>query len=162
MESKLLLSLILVSSWVFLGFSQPEIPSDIADCVKNLVPCQKFLKAPSPPSTCCIPLKQMFTDQPKCPCKIFDNKDLLKQFNVTQEDALSLPKGCGIAVDVSMCSKVAGTPGNSSSTSPAPGASTGAAPANSTTAAKKSSADGLSAFSGLGFIATIVALLSVF
>ncbi|XP_043696284.1 non-specific lipid transfer protein GPI-anchored 9-like [Telopea speciosissima] len=80
----------------------------------------------------------MIAGDTKCLCSIFNNTELLKKFEVTQEDLLKLPKGCGLSVDIALCNK--GTDGNSTDT--------------------KNSVNGLSPFSGLGFIATFVALLS--
>ncbi|KAJ7975257.1 Lipid transfer protein [Quillaja saponaria] len=120
MASKPLLSLFLIlSSWVFVGFSQSldsilqQLTSpagssfDSMPCMQKLLPCQQFLNSHAPPpSSCCLPLTAMIKDDAKCLCSIFNNPDLLKSFNVTQEDALKLPKACGTKADISICEKV--------------------------------------------------------
>lgn len=100
MASKhILTSFLLVSSWVFVGYSQPS-------CVQKLLPCQAYLKAPSTPTAaCCVPLKEMVSGDPKCLCDVFDNPDLLKSLNVTQDDAMKLAKACNVNADVSVCKK---------------------------------------------------------
>ncbi|OVA09354.1 Bifunctional inhibitor/plant lipid transfer protein/seed storage helical domain [Macleaya cordata] len=121
-SAKFFLSVILLfSSWVFLGFSQLEgIIGALGggmgggggggmECAQKLLPCQAYLKPPSsPPDTCCVPLKQMITDDVKCLCGIFNNQDLLKTFHVTQEEALKLLGECGAKADISQCNNAGG------------------------------------------------------
>ncbi|PON37036.1 Bifunctional inhibitor/plant lipid transfer protein/seed storage helical domain containing protein [Trema orientale] len=47
----------------------------------------------------------MVSDDSKCLCDIFNNADMLKNLNITQDDALRLPKACGANADVSVCKK---------------------------------------------------------
>ncbi|KAF8398964.1 hypothetical protein HHK36_014829 [Tetracentron sinense] len=117
MESKLfMISLILLSSWVFLGFSQglEGVSSDSMPCMQKLLPCQPYLHPSSspPPASCCVPLKEMIKDDSKCLCEIFNNPEILKSLNVSQAEALKLPKACGANADISACKK-----GSSSSNS---------------------------------------------
>lgn len=78
-------------------------------CVKKLLPCQEYLKptaaAALPAPSCCLPLKEMVFDDPKCLCDIFNNADLFNNLNITQDDALRLPKACGANADISVCKK---------------------------------------------------------
>ncbi|KAF8364576.1 hypothetical protein HHK36_033456 [Tetracentron sinense] len=106
MESNLFLSLIIFSSWILGDFSETivEVPGDSMPCMQKLLPCQPYLLSSSPPSTtCCIPLKGMIANDPKCLCDIFDNPVLLKNLNITQDDALKLTTACGAKVDISVC-----------------------------------------------------------
>ncbi|PON44681.1 Bifunctional inhibitor/plant lipid transfer protein/seed storage helical domain containing protein [Parasponia andersonii] len=47
----------------------------------------------------------MVSDDSNCFCDIFNNADMLKNPNITQDDALRLPKACGANADVSVCEK---------------------------------------------------------
>jgi len=99
MASKHILTwFLLFSSWVFVGYSQPS-------CIQKLLPCQQFLKPPAstPTAACCLPLKEMVSGDPKCLCDVFDNPDLLKSLNVTQDDAMKLAKACAVNADISVC-----------------------------------------------------------
>ncbi|GAV69534.1 LTP_2 domain-containing protein [Cephalotus follicularis] len=72
-------------------------------CIQKLLPCQPYLHSPSPPALCCLPLKEIVTNDSKCLCDIFNNPEILKSFNITQDDALKVPKACGVKVDLSEC-----------------------------------------------------------
>lgn len=108
MDSKVLVSAILFASCFYVGFSQQE-PSGIAelefDCMESFMPCQSYLQPSSspPPSSCCTPMKKMVESNQKCFCAVFDNVPLLKTLNVTQEDALKLPKACEAETDLTVC-----------------------------------------------------------
>lgn len=111
MDSKLLIlfRFVVYCSWVHLGFSRDlsqqgglgleEPPS----CVNSLLPCKPYLKSNAPPSSCCAPLKEMLTKDVACLCNLFNNLQVLKSFNLTQDEALHLPKACGAVFDVSTC-----------------------------------------------------------
>jgi hypothetical protein len=117
MASKhILASFLLFSSWVIVGYSEIGFGTVLQGgstgvgnsmpCLQKLLPCQAYLKAPStPPSACCLPLKEMVSDDPKCLCDVFDNPDLLKSLNVTKDDAMKLAKACAVNADVSVCKK---------------------------------------------------------
>ncbi|KAI4302547.1 hypothetical protein MLD38_038276 [Melastoma candidum] len=85
---------------------------DSLHCVQQLMPCKPYLKGSNPPATCCIPLKQAVANEPQCLCRVFQNQDLMKSFNVTLDDALALAASCGAHADMSVCKKVA-APSNS-------------------------------------------------
>ena len=76
-------------------------------CMGKLLPCQPYLKSSSsPPESCCTPLESMVDDGGgggDCLCRIFSDSALLKSFNLTQDDALKLPKACGLDPDISSC-----------------------------------------------------------
>ena len=107
----------LIALWVFVGFCEGldlgnylEGASSGAalmpSCLQKLLPCESFLKSPdSPPASCCTPLTEMISDNPECICQVFDNSDLLKSLNVTQDQLLKLPKACGSNADISICKK---------------------------------------------------------
>lgn len=106
------LFLLLIFSRIFLGFSYDlddffkGIASDlIPPCMQKILPCQPFIKLPGNPSPmCCFPLKEMLAGDLPCLCSFFNNMDLLKALNVTQSQALQLPKACGAAdADISAC-----------------------------------------------------------
>ncbi|XP_042503515.1 non-specific lipid transfer protein GPI-anchored 3-like [Macadamia integrifolia] len=166
MDSQLLFSLVLFSSWVFLGFSQSSGgASDPTACITKLLPCQDSIKSPAaPPASCCVPLKQMINDDPQCLCGIYNDPSFLKNLNITQTDLLSLPKGCGVKVDMSVCKTAPGASSPTASSVPATSngtsTSSNSTSSNSTSSpTSKNSADGISPFSGLGFIATFVTLI---
>lgn len=113
------LFVIIFSLLGFVGFSQGRKLSGLSDqegtgggsgasmqCVQKLIPCQPFLKAPEKaPAACCLPLKQMVSDDTKCLCSVFNNPGMLSNLNITQDDALKLPKACGANADISICGK---------------------------------------------------------
>ena len=124
MEQSLKLQPFIAILWVLVGLSQgvdmngiPILGSYISSpggsslasmpCVQKLLPCQEYLKpmaADGPPApSCCLPLKEMISDDSKCLCDIFNNADFFKNLNITQDDALRLPKACGANADVSVC-----------------------------------------------------------
>ncbi|XVF09433.1 hypothetical protein REPUB_Repub07fG0092300 [Reevesia pubescens] len=76
---------------------------DTMPCMQKLMPCQPFMDSPSPPATCCAPLKDLITQESQCLCKVFNNPELLKTVNITMDEALAVPKACGIEVDISVC-----------------------------------------------------------
>ncbi|XP_061989158.1 non-specific lipid transfer protein GPI-anchored 3 [Rosa rugosa] len=125
-------------------------PSDSMPCVKKLIPCQPYLHAPEKvPVSCCLPLKQMVSDDTKCLCGLFNNVDMLKKLNVTQDEALKLPKACGANADISICKKDSTSPPKSPET---PSASNSSSPT-------KNAAHSPSHFSGSGFAAFFMALI---
>ncbi|KAE8124780.1 hypothetical protein FH972_019634 [Carpinus fangiana] len=85
---------LLFSSWVFMGYSEiglgtalqggSSVGANSTQCLLKLFPCQAYLKPPStPPPACCVPLKEMVSDDPKCLCDVFNNPDLMKSLNIT-------------------------------------------------------------------------------
>ncbi len=111
----LTLFVLLFSSWFFVGLC--EIKHDTlaqggstegndaaGACVSKLIPCQAYLNATSkPPAECCVPLKEAIANEIECLCKLFANRDLLRDMNVTQEQVLKLPKACGAHAKLSVC-----------------------------------------------------------
>ncbi|KAK1262990.1 hypothetical protein QJS04_geneDACA011866 [Acorus gramineus] len=73
-------------------------------CVTQLMPCQPELKTTTPPSAeCCLNLKKEILNDPLCLCRVLTDAALLKSINITQAEALNLPKRCGAQADVSLC-----------------------------------------------------------
>lgn len=105
--SKSLLLNFLVICWLasqVIGGGEP-LP-----CIQKLMPCQAYLKrtaspSPSPAAACCMPLKEMAASDAHCLCAVFNDQVILKNLNVTQDDALNLAKTCGANADISICSK---------------------------------------------------------
>ncbi|KAK4844538.1 hypothetical protein QYF36_021417 [Acer negundo] len=126
-------------------------------CVTKLLPCKPYLKASSspPPATCCIPLNEAVTKEAECLCNVLHNPEIMKSFNVTLDDALSVAKACGANADLTKC-KAASTPTSSPTTPSSPtNSSTGGSSPNKTSSAGK----GISHFGGVGFIAFLGVLL---
>ncbi|KAL0535530.1 hypothetical protein IC582_029863 [Cucumis melo] len=98
----------------FKGMESGKIPQ----CMQKILPCQPFIKLPENPSAmCCLPLKEMLVGDVQCLCSFFNDVDMLKALNVTQSQALKLPKACGAAdVDISAC----GPPPTGSTDAPPP------------------------------------------
>ncbi|XP_044465346.1 non-specific lipid transfer protein GPI-anchored 9 [Mangifera indica] len=161
MDSKLLIlfRFVVYCSWVHLGFSRDlsqqgglgleEPPS----CVNSLLPCKPYLKSNAPPSSCCAPLKEMLTKDVACLCNLFNNLEVLKSFNLTQDEALHLPKACGAVFDVSTC-KTASSPAPSSGP-PSNSNSSGTPSSNSASVATHG---GMPRISKFGLICSLVAL----
>uniref|UniRef100_A0A7N0VA88 Bifunctional inhibitor/plant lipid transfer protein/seed storage helical domain-containing protein n=1 Tax=Kalanchoe fedtschenkoi TaxID=63787 RepID=A0A7N0VA88_KALFE len=145
------------------SFSPPPPVSAASplQCVQKLIACQPYLKNPdNTPAWCCAPLKDMIANDPQCLCDVFNNPDLLKTMNVTQAEALQLPKACGATADVSICHKDGGVP-TTSPTPPPPSApsTNGTTPDNNTTTNSASSSNGKIVSGGaVGFVALLTAL----
>lgn len=111
-SSSLLLPLIF-SSFLHVGFSDPTSLDDLISaeggniqCMEKLSPCRPYLKASVtgiPPPECCEPLMKMVSGDSDCLCNVFNDAQMLQSMNVTQEDALRVPKACGTEADVSKC-----------------------------------------------------------
>ncbi|XP_059455717.1 non-specific lipid transfer protein GPI-anchored 9-like [Corylus avellana] len=169
MASKhILASFLLFSSWVFVGYSEIGFATALQGgssgggnsmaCLQKLLPCQAYLKPPSsPPTACCLPLKEMVSDDPKCLCDVFDNPDILKSLNVTKDDAMKLAKACAVNADISVCNKEASPPTNSAAAL-APSSSNSSSSNKSSNSAPKVAVCGFSHFGVSGFTALIVAL----
>ncbi|XP_054785760.1 non-specific lipid transfer protein GPI-anchored 9-like [Prosopis cineraria] len=106
-----------------LGLSQqlldPSLSLGNMQCVEKLGPCEPYLKSPgaksgTPPETCCQPLKDMIAKDLECLCNVFNSPEMLQSINATRDDALKLPKACGLDDDASKCNKDA----SSSTSSP--------------------------------------------
>ncbi|KAL6963011.1 hypothetical protein U1Q18_037977 [Sarracenia purpurea var. burkii] len=102
---------LLFSSWISpLAFSVVAADSaatgNSPPCVQKLMPCQPYLHATTtPPAGCCMPLLDVIKADPVCLCQLFNNAAILKSFNLTQEEALKLPKSCGALIDLDVCKK---------------------------------------------------------
>ncbi|KAK9937923.1 hypothetical protein M0R45_014688 [Rubus argutus] len=135
------LFLIILASFSVLGLGF----SDSMACMQKLVPCQPYFKTPEKaPATCCTPMKKMLSessDDKNCACSIFNNPEVLKNLNITQDEALKLPKACGTNADISACNIKGTTP------SPAKSPPTPSSPSNAA-----------SHFGKSGFAAIIIVL----
>ncbi|KAK3414955.1 hypothetical protein EUGRSUZ_H00534 [Eucalyptus grandis] len=120
------------------------------------MPCTPYLSPTpkSPPAVCCVPLKEVIATEAKCLCQLFNDADILRSFNISQDDGLALAKACGATADVSQC-KTGGAPKSSPAAPPSPTPSHGAAASNSS-GAPKSSKNGATEviphFFGLGIL----------
>lgn len=96
---------LIISSWVIVVNGAGGEAGSALPCIQELLPCQPYLLAPlNPPATCCMPLRDIITDEKECICKVFKNPEIMKSLNVTLEQALKLPKACGINnADASLC-----------------------------------------------------------
>ncbi|XP_057459288.1 non-specific lipid transfer protein GPI-anchored 3 [Actinidia eriantha] len=138
------LFLVIMCSWACLGNSEDvfgrgmgmdgggDESSNSLPCLQKLMPCQPYLQSGgsgsgAPPASCCVPLKEMISGDTACLCGIFNNVDLLKTFNLTQDQALKLPKACSANADISVCKTDSAAPSGS------PAIPTPATPSNSNT-----------------------------
>ncbi|KAJ8553496.1 hypothetical protein K7X08_024174 [Anisodus acutangulus] len=146
---------VVIFSWVFVGLSDGfdlnktlvgaflasgvggggnEVISAMP-CVQKLLPCQPALVShtKNPPSTCCVPLKEMITKDAQCLCSVFGNADVMKSLNVTENEALDFAKACGAKPDLSLCKNAATSPGSTA----APSVPTTPSESNSSTSSNK-------------------------
>ncbi|KAH0464197.1 hypothetical protein IEQ34_006983 [Dendrobium chrysotoxum] len=73
-------------------------------CVKELLPCQPYLRMSKPPALCCLPLLSAVQRDAACLCAVFYSEPILIALNLTQEEALILPRSCGGNVpDIGKC-----------------------------------------------------------
>ncbi|KZV41679.1 lipid binding protein [Dorcoceras hygrometricum] len=104
-----------------MGFSHHEGGGDPLSCIPKLLPCQPYIKSPvTPPPSCCVPMKEMIAHESQCLCAVFSNQQMLKSFNITQQDGINLAKSCGAVADVSLCKEGAATPSGTPKAPPAP------------------------------------------
>ncbi|XP_028795938.1 lipid transfer-like protein VAS [Neltuma alba] len=124
-KSNVILSMLFLifSRFLHEGFSQqllnPRLSIGNMQCVEKLAPCEPYIKKPgtasgTPPETCCQPLKDMIAGDVECLCNVFNSPEMLQSINATKDDALKLPKACGLDADVSKCNNGASSPTNSS------------------------------------------------
>ncbi|XP_057952105.1 non-specific lipid transfer protein GPI-anchored 3-like [Malania oleifera] len=124
-------------------------------CAQKLLPCQPYLHSPSPPSSCCAPLKRMISDDAHCLCAVFNNAAILKSLNITQADALNLAKACGANADISVCKNEATSPTGSPTTPATP--SDGSSNNSTGSATTKNSASWNYNFSASTLVALVAA-----
>ncbi|XP_022715324.1 lipid transfer-like protein VAS [Durio zibethinus] len=142
--------------------SQGGASADAMPCMQKLMPCQPFMHSPSPPATCCSPLKDMITQEKQCLCKVFDNTELLKSVNLTKDEALALPKACGIDVDVSVCNN-ATSPGSSTNNTSSDSSNSSSSSSSSSSSNNSNAGIRISdtaADGGFWYIVSIVALFA--
>ncbi|KAI4339043.1 hypothetical protein MLD38_024029 [Melastoma candidum] len=138
--------------------------ADSLQCVQQLMPCKPYLKGSNPPAMCCIPLKKAVATEPQCLCRVFQNQDLMKSFNVTLDDALALAASCGAHADMSVCKKAA-APSNSPviPSSPSPPSPPKASTSPPATMGSSSSSDVAELAPRVGtFIIALVSTVSLF
>ncbi|KAL5539450.1 hypothetical protein UlMin_044609 [Ulmus minor] len=153
--------------WVYVGLFQETTSVTLSSsggggdsvasmpCMKRLLPCQNYLKSPeTPPLTCCLPLTEMVSENPKCLCDIFNNPQLLKNLNVTKDDSLKLPKACGVHPDISLCKNYAITPTATPSipSNPTPSSGTSSFSSNSASTSTNRATKGIYLITGSGFV----------
>ncbi|PIA53803.1 hypothetical protein AQUCO_00900409v1 [Aquilegia coerulea] len=161
--------ILLSSSWVSMGLDLEQFGLAAAadhvaqagasmSCMQKLLPCQDYLNSETaPPSSCCVPLKEMIADNSKCLCNVINDPTILKTLNVTQEIVLKFAGACDAKVDVGVCTKDATTPPTSADSAESP--SVPATPSNgSSNNTTKSSANGLSQVGGYGVITLFMSL----
>ncbi|OMO95839.1 hypothetical protein CCACVL1_05224 [Corchorus capsularis] len=76
---------------------------DGMECIQMLMPCGPYMHSSSPPAICCNPLNDVIKTDAHCLCKASNDPQIKKNFNITLDQALALPKACGIQVDSSVC-----------------------------------------------------------
>ncbi|KAK9091496.1 hypothetical protein Sjap_024673 [Stephania japonica] len=146
--------------WAFVGISNGDGGNggggggDQLPCMQKLMPCQPYLRSSTPPATCCLPLKEMVSADKACLCSIFNNQAILKSLNLTQDEALQLPKACGANVDISVCKSSANPP----SATPSPPAT----PTPITPGGKNSTKSSASEIVTMGAYASVALIISVF
>ncbi|XP_042374979.1 non-specific lipid transfer protein GPI-anchored 3-like [Zingiber officinale] len=99
---------LLLSSCATLSASNGDGGGGPPPCVAKLMPCLNFLRSPEipPAATCCIPLKSALVDDVSCLCSLFKNVDLIRSFNITQQDLVGLPPRCGLELpDLNKCDR---------------------------------------------------------
>ncbi|KAG5618851.1 hypothetical protein H5410_018675 [Solanum commersonii] len=129
-------------------------------CVQKLMPCQPALAAhmKNPPATCCMPLKEMISNDAQCLCTVFGNSDVMKSMNVTQDEALNFAKACGAKPDLSLCKKAHG---EASAPSPATSSDTNDSSSSNNTASPPAAntASVTSKFGGFVAVASLMSLV---
>ncbi|KAM0045592.1 putative plant non-specific lipid-transfer protein/Par allergen [Helianthus debilis subsp. tardiflorus] len=93
-------------------------------CASKLVPCAQYLNSTTtPPNSCCDPIKEAVANDLECLCGLYENPSFLTNLGIDVQQALRLPRLCGISSDTTAC-KTAQAPGGSS-TQPPPGSTPG-------------------------------------
>ncbi|XP_028557097.1 non-specific lipid-transfer protein-like protein At2g13820 [Dendrobium catenatum] len=114
---------------LLISLASPSWPPAIADneeaadlpCVKELLACQPHLRMSKPPAMCCLPLLSAIQRGAACLCAVFYGEPILNALNLTQEEALILPRSCGGDVpDIGKCRGSGGGSGDWPTRSPSP------------------------------------------
>ncbi|KAK9079608.1 hypothetical protein SSX86_001281 [Deinandra increscens subsp. villosa] len=93
-------------------------------CAAKLIPCAEYLNATTtPPNSCCDPIKEAVANDLQCLCSLYENPSFLSGIGINVQQALNLPRLCGISSDTTAC-KTALAPGGSSA-KPPPGSTPG-------------------------------------
>ncbi|XP_020272720.1 non-specific lipid transfer protein GPI-anchored 2-like [Asparagus officinalis] len=93
LSNLILILLVTLSSSAFTGHCREQKVSDVSrmlTCMELLMQCQNHMSSPSPPQSCCVPLKRVIFHDPQCLCALSMNGDFLAYLNVTIKDAASL------------------------------------------------------------------------
>ncbi|KAL9253759.1 Non-specific lipid transfer protein GPI-anchored 7-like protein [Drosera capensis] len=111
------------TAWLLLAAAvAAQSGSDVATCGQSLVPCESYINATKPPSSCCDPLKEALDTEKTCLCNILNDPSLLSSFGINVTEALTLPVRCEIAASATnICASVpAASPTNTSPPPPPP------------------------------------------
>ncbi|KFK31970.1 hypothetical protein AALP_AA6G183400 [Arabis alpina] len=101
----ILLAALLMAATAVSGQGPASSPNASMFCGANLGLCAAALKGGGPPpAECCASLDKAVKTQLKCLCDILTNPLILAGFGLTVENALLIPKSCGIDAAPSMCS----------------------------------------------------------
>ncbi|KAI7734595.1 hypothetical protein M8C21_010812 [Ambrosia artemisiifolia] len=93
-------------------------------CASKLVPCAQYINSTTtPPNSCCDPIKEAVANDLECLCGLYENPSFLSGLGINVDQALRLPRLCGIPSDTTAC-KTAQSPTGSSTQTP-PGSTPG-------------------------------------
>ncbi|KAK9072894.1 hypothetical protein SSX86_009329 [Deinandra increscens subsp. villosa] len=110
---------LLLVALLVIAASMTTAQAQAQTCASKLVPCAQYLNATTkPPNSCCDPIKEAVATDLQCLCNLYANPSFLKGIGVNVEQALRLPRLCGISSDTSVC-KTAQAPSGSSPKPPA-------------------------------------------
>ncbi|KAI3687588.1 hypothetical protein L1987_81288 [Smallanthus sonchifolius] len=94
--------------------------AQVQTCGQKLIPCAEYLNSTTtPPNSCCDPIKEAVANDLQCLCSLYQNPALLTGLGINVDQALRLPRLCGISSDTTACNTTQ-APGGST-TQPPPG-----------------------------------------
>ncbi|KAL8256012.1 hypothetical protein R6Q59_031079 [Mikania micrantha] len=106
-------SLTVVIALTVIAVSISTAQAQAQTCASKLVPCGPYLNSTAtPPSSCCDPIKETVRTDLQCLCNLYANPSFLSSIGVNIEQALRLPRLCGVSSDTSVC-KTAQAPNGS-------------------------------------------------
>ncbi|KAM0010274.1 putative plant non-specific lipid-transfer protein/Par allergen [Helianthus debilis subsp. tardiflorus] len=118
------LTLTLTVALLLVTAAIPAAQAQAQTCASKLVPCAAYLNATTtPPNTCCDPIKEAVANDLQCLCNLYSNPAFLSGLGINIQQALRLPRLCGVSSDTSVCKSVQAP--NVSSPKPPPASTQG-------------------------------------
>ena len=115
-------SLTVVLTLLMMTISISTAQAQTQTCASKLIPCAQYINSTAtPPSSCCDTIKEAVATDLQCLCNLYENPGFLASFGINVEQALRLPRLCGIPSDATACKSAQAPSGSSTQPPPARG-----------------------------------------